>query len=155
MTRLLPAFLVAALLAACGATTPPASSVPASSQRSSTPVGSEAPSTSAEPEADGTFVRILGVVDCPGGCPVVTVSDAIAEAPAPTEIMEVTGVLFVEPDGDAWFCDGITDSSPPKCAGSRLAFEGQGVEELLAAGGGEQEGVRWTEPIPLLGEIHR
>ena len=66
----------------------------------------------------------------------------------------MTGVLYVEADGDAWFCDGIIESSPPQCAGSRLAFEGQGVEELLA-GGGEQDGVRWTEPTALLGEIHR
>jgi hypothetical protein len=151
MIRILPAVLITAMLAACGATAPDGSSAPPSP----TAVASEPPATSAEPEAAGTFVRILGVVDCPGGCPVVTVSDAIAEAPAPGEIMEVTGVLFVEPDGDAWFCDAITESSPPQCAGSRLAFEGQGVEELLGTGGGEQDGVRWTEPIPLLGEIHR
>ena len=154
MNRILAALLVAAMLAACGATTPPASSALASEPPSSELIASEAPPASAEPQSDGTFVRILGVVDCPGGCPVVTVSDAIDEAPAPTEIMEVTGVLFVEADGDAWFCDRITGSSPPECAGSRLAFEGQGVEELLA-GGEERDGVRWTEPIPLLGEIHR
>ena len=154
MTRVLPALVIATLLASCGGAVPAAESSVAGSTPSPMPVASEAPPTSAEPEADGTFVRILGVVDCPGGCPVVTVSDAIAEAPAPTDIMEVTGVLFVEADGDVLFCDGITDSSPPQCAGSRLAFEGQGVEELLA-GGGEQDGVRWTEPIPLLGEIHR
>ena len=153
MTRIVLALLVAAMLAACGQTAPPVSSAIASSA-SPTAVPSEAPSASAEPEADGTFVRVLGIVDCPGGCPVVSVSDAIAEAPAPTEIMEVTGVLYVEADGDAWFCDAVTESSPPQCAGSRLAFEGQGVEELLA-GGEEQDGVRWTEPIPLLGEIHR
>ena len=153
MSRVLPALVITTVLASCGGTAPAESSAAASTP-SPTPAVSEAASTSPEPESDGTFVRILGIVDCPGGCPVVTVSDAIAEGPAPTEIMEVTGVLFVEADGDAWFCDAITESSPPQCAGSRLAFEGQGVEELLA-GGGEQDGVRWTEPIALLGEIHR
>ena len=151
MTRILPALLVAAALAACGSTAPDEPSAAASSP-SLRPAASEVPSASLEPEADGTFIRILGIADCPAGCPVVTVTDALAEAPGPGEIMEVTGVLFVEPDGDAWFCDAITESSPPRCAGSRLAFEGQGVEELLADGG-EQDGVRWSEPIPLLGEI--
>ena len=61
----------------------------------------------------------------------------------------------IQPDGTGWYCEMLTDSAPPQCAGERLEFEG--LDFLGAAGPGEGfeelDGVRWSDEVQLLGEL--
>jgi hypothetical protein len=94
-------------------------------------------------------------MDCPGGCPSYSIPEAIALPRTPGEPMLVNGYLLIEPDGSGWYCETLTDSAPPHCAGDRLEFDGLdlmgqiAVEELTE----ELDGVRWSEGLQFLGEV--
>ncbi len=96
-----------------------------------TPTAPDSPSPAAsasQVEAAGVFVFTPGVMDCPGNpgglCPSYTVAEAIAQPGQPGSPIIVHGYVLIEPDGTAWYCETLTDSAPPQCAGERLAFDG-------------------------------
>lgn len=121
-----------------------------------TPPGSPVPPASApQAESGGVFVFTPGVMDCPGNpgglCPSYTVAEAIAEPGQPGSPILVDGHMVIEPDGTGWYCETLTDSTPPQCAGERLAFDG--LDLVDPAMFEELEGVRWSEQVQLLGEV--
>ena len=122
----------------------------------STAADSPSPTASASPaEAGGVFVFTPGAIDCPGEpgglCPSYTVAEAIAEPGQPGSPLIVRGFVLIEPDGTGWYCETLTDSAPPQCAGERLAFDG--LDLLDPALFEELDGVRWSEEAQLLGEV--
>jgi hypothetical protein len=138
-------------LAACGGTPaehsagPSPTSAPAT--RTSEGASPTATPTKPDPTPAGHFVRVLGIMDCPGGCPSSSVSEALTEAGADVDPILVDGFLVVDDDGSVLFCEGLTDEVTPACEGERLAFEGQGAFELLA-------GAQWSDEVQLLGTVH-
>jgi hypothetical protein len=93
-------------------------------------------------------------MDCPGspdGCPSYTVGKAIAEPGQPGIPILVDGYVLIDPDGSGWYCETLTDSAPPQCAGARLAFDG--LDLMDPAAFEELDGVRWSEQVQLLGEV--
>jgi hypothetical protein len=142
-------------LAACGGAQPeprmPAGNAGVTSTAAATPadVASPAAATSgSDPTPAGRFVRVLGIMDCPGGCPSSTVREALTQPGADVDPgILVDGFLVVHDDGMVLFCEGLTEEATPRCAGERLVFEGQGALELLA-------GAQWSEELQLLGTVH-
>jgi hypothetical protein len=154
------------ILAGCGATSPeepsPSPTTPKRQTATPVPAGSPSPAASAsQPEAGGVFVFTPGVMDCPGEpgglCPSYTVAEAIAEPGQPGSPIIVRGYVLIEPDGTGWYCETLTNSAPPQCAGERLAFDGLdliGEADLVQHWGVEElEGVRWSDELQLLGEV--
>ena len=157
---------LAIIMAGCDATaseTPTPSSPALGSERaaaasetgSRTAPASPTPADSGPQVAPGgVFVFTPGIMDCPGspdGCPSYTVAEAIAEPGQPGIPIIVDGYVLIEPDGSGWYCQTLTDSSPPQCAGERLAFDG--LDLMGEAGLEELDGVRWSEQVQLLGEV--
>ena len=153
--------LIALLVVSCSTTPPSTPSPPQALQGdddlAASPEPTASPSEVAEPA--GTFVVTSGAMDCPGNpgglCPSYTVAEAIAVPRQPGIPIAVDGYVLIEPDGTGWYCETLTDSAPPHCAGERLEFEG--LDFLGAAGPGEGfeelDGVRWSEQVQLLGEV--
>lgn len=116
-----------------------------------------AAASASQAEAGGVFVFTPGVMDCPGNpggrCPFSTVAEAIAEPGQPGSPILVHGHVLIEPDGTGWYCEALTDSAPPRCAGERLAFDGLHLMDPAAFE--ELDGVRWSEQVGLLGEVTR
>jgi hypothetical protein len=85
MARVLPFVIVIALLVASCSTTPALPDGPSGDRQGlDLPASSETTaSPSAVGEPDGTFVFIPSAIDCPGGCPTVSVSEAVAEPGEP------------------------------------------------------------------------
>jgi hypothetical protein len=139
------------ILVGCGATV----------SETASPSPTAAAASASQAEAGGTFMFTPGAMDCPanpgGLCPSYTVAEAIAAAGQPGTPLIVDGYALIEPDGTAWYCEMLTDSTPPQCAGERLAFDGldvMGLEADLAAWGVEElDGVRWSDEVRLLGEV--
>jgi hypothetical protein len=100
-------------------------------------------------------------MDCPGEpgglCPAYSVAEAIAQPGQPGSPLIVRGHVLIEPDGTAWYCEMLTDSAPPQCAGQRLAFDGLdliGEADMVRGWGVEElDGVRWSDEVQLLGEV--
>ena len=65
-------------------------------------------------------------------CPSYTVAEAIDVPRQPGIPISVVGYVLIEPDGTGWYCETLTDSAPPQCAGERLEFEA--LDFLGAAG---------------------
>lgn len=107
------------------------------------------------PEPDGVFVFVPAVIDCPGGCPTSSVSEALAEPGMPGTPLLVDGAVLIEPDGSAWLCERLTDSSPPSCDGARLLFENIELyaPSLEANGVQESDGLRWLDDVTIPGEV--
>lgn len=160
------------ILVGCGATvsesSPPSPITPASETETATSTATSTAPDSPSPAASssqvaaaGVFIFTPGVMDCPGNpgglCPSYTVAEAIAAAGQPGTPIIVDGYVLIEPDGSAWYCETLTDSVPPRCAGVRLAFDGlelMGEGDLVQYWGvEEQDGVRWSEQVQLLGEV--
>jgi hypothetical protein len=148
------------ILVGCGATVSESPSrnptTPVSETATSTAPDSPSPAASAsQVEAGGVFVFTPGIMDCPGSpgglCPSYTVAEAIAVPRQPGIPILVDGYVLIEPDGTAWYCETLTDSAPPQCAGERLAFDG--LELMDPAGFEDLDGVRWSEQVQLLGEV--
>jgi hypothetical protein len=124
---------LAIILVGCGTTI---SEVPSPSpttleSETATTAAPDSPSPAAsasQAEAGGVFVFTPGAMDCPGNpgglCQSYTVAEAIAAAGQPGTPLIVDGYVLIEPDGTAWYCEALTDSAPPQCAGERLAFDG-------------------------------
>ena len=147
----------ALVMTGCGVT-PPGSTSTQSSTSSPADTGASPGATAsatAEAEADGVFVFVPAVIDCPGGCPESSISEALAEPGTPGTPMLVNGAVLIEADGSAWFCERLSEDSPPSCEGSRLLFENaedygpslevNGVQEL--------DGVRWLDDVTITGEV--
>lgn len=148
------------VLVGCGATvseTPsPSVTTRESETAPSTAPDSPSPAASASHiEAGGVFVFTPGVMDCPGNpgglCPSYTVTEAIAQPRQPGIPIIVDGYVLIERDGTGWYCETLTDSAPPQCAGERLAFDG--LDLMGEAGFEELDGVRWSEQVRFLGEV--
>jgi hypothetical protein len=103
--------------------------------------------TAPAPTPSGRFARVLGIVDCPGGCPSFSVSEALAQPGADVDPVLVDGFLFVDGDGSILLCESLGDDATATCSGTRLLFEGQGALELL-------EGASWSDELQLLGTVH-
>ena len=132
----------------------------ASATAASTAPKSPSPAASAsQAEVAGVFVVTPGAMDCPGEpgglCPSYTVAEAIDVPRQPGISISVVGYVLIEPDGTGWYCETLTDSAPPQCAGERLEFEA--LDFLGAAGPDEGfqelDGVRWSDEVQLLGEV--
>jgi hypothetical protein len=106
-------------------------------------------------EADGIFVFVPAVIDCPGGCPTSSVRQALAEPGTPGTPLLVDGAVLIEPDGSAWFCERLTDDSPPSCDGARLLFENAELyaPSLEANGAQELDGLQWLDDVTIPGEV--
>ena len=149
------------ILAGCGAavfeTASPIPTTPESQSATTTAPDRPSPAASAsQAEAGGVFVFTPGIMDCPGtpdGCPSYTVAEAIAEPGQLGIPILVDGYVLIEPDGTGWYCETLTDSAPPQCAGERLAFDG--LDLMDPATFEELDGVRWSEQVQLLGEVTR
>jgi hypothetical protein len=100
-------------LAACG-TAPPAPR--ATGSETATPF-----STAPAPTPSGRFARVLGIMDCPGGCPSFSVSEALAQPGAEVDPILVDGFLFVHDDGSILLCEGLSDDVTPTCSGTRVS----------------------------------
>ena len=144
------------LLAACGAASSdrtagpngvsPSQDSPAATTVTQSPGPSRA-SAEPSPAPAGRFARVLGVMDCPGGCPSFSVSRALTQPGADVDPILVDGFLVVDDDGTVLLCDAVADTLTGGCAGERLLFDGQGALELLA-------GAEWSEELQLLGTVH-
>jgi hypothetical protein len=141
-------------LAACGTAPPaPRATGEVNLDPGSTPTdarGSDAATpfpTASEPTPSGRFTRVLGIMDCPGGCPSFSVSEALTQPGADVDPILVNGFLFIEDDGSILLCESLGDDATPTCSGTRLLFDGQGALELL-------EGASWSDELQLLGTIH-
>lgn len=151
---------LAIVMVGCGGTVSgsrsPSPTTPEGETATSTAAGSPSPTASAFPaEAGGVFVFTPGIMDCPGEpgglCPSYTVAEAIVEPGQPGNPLIVRGFVLIEPDGTGWYCQTLTDSAPPQCAGQRLAFDG--LDLMDPAMFEELDGVRWSEEAQLLGEV--
>ena len=146
----------------CAGATPTPSEAPshAPSQAVGESLGSSPDATvSPRPAAEtgGTFVFIPSVIDCPEGCPIFSVSEALAEPQFPGVPITIRGAVVIEPDGSAWLCERLTGGSPPACDGVRLEFENIELwaptpSSLEDNGGQELDGVRWLE-VRINGEV--
>jgi hypothetical protein len=117
------------------------------------PAATGSPRSVAEP--DGVFVFVPAVIDCPGGCPTSSVSQALAEPGTPGTPLLVDGAVFIEPDGSAWLCERLTGDSPPSCDGASLRFENADLyaPSLEANGVQELDGFRWLDGVTIPGEV--
>jgi hypothetical protein len=120
---------------------------------SASPAATGSPRSVAEP--DGVFVFVPAVIDCPGGCPTSSVSQALAEPGTPGTPLLVDGAVFIEPDGSAWLCERLTGDSPPSCDGASLRFENVDLyaPSLEANGVQELDGFRWLDDVTIPGEV--
>jgi hypothetical protein len=118
-----------------------------------TPDATGAATSVAEP--DGVFMFVPAVIDCPGGCPTSSVSQALAEPGTPGTPLLVDGAVLIEPDGSAWFCERLTEDSPPSCDGARLLFDNIELyaPSLEANGVQELDGLRWLDDVTIPGEV--
>lgn len=153
-------FVIALLVASCSTTPPPTHAPSQASQGvddlAVSPEATASPSDVAEP--DGTFVFTPAAIDCPGGCPTSSVSEALAEPGMPGIPLLVDGAVLIEPDGSAWLCERLTADSPPSCDGARLLFENLELfapspQDLEALGVQELGGFRWLSDVTLPGEV--
>lgn len=152
--------MLSIILAGCGATgseePSPSPTTPKRQTATPTPADSPSPAASAsQPEAVGVFVFTPGVMDCPGEpgglCPSYTVAEAITAPGQPGSQLIVRGHVLIKPDGTGWYCETLTDSAPPQCAGERLEFHG--LDLVDPAMFEELDGVQWSEQVQLLGEV--
>ena len=141
---------LALVVTGCGLTT---SSPTDAGDLPASPDATASPTSVAEP--DGTLVFVPAIIDCPGGCPSSSVSEALAEPGTPGTPLLVDGAVLIEPDGSAWLCERLTDDSPPSCDGARLLFENIELyaPSLEANGVQELEGVQWLDNVTIPGEV--
>jgi hypothetical protein len=146
---LLLALIAVLALAACS---PSASGSPDASEGAP----SAAPSASEAAAAAGTITLPDegAAVDGPG----VSITDALETAG--TEPLLVNGILLQDADGGLWFCESLSDASPPACEGTYLQVENfpEDAPELDPAnadvtGLQEEDGVVWLEDHQLYGVV--
>lgn len=150
---------VALVMTGCGVTvsSPTDPPSPSTSQAVAEPPASS--DLSASPpsvvDPDGTFVFVPAAIDCPGGCPTSSVSEALAEPGVAGTPLLVEGAVLIDPDGSAWFCEGLSEDSPPLCNGARLLFDNAELyaPSLEANGVQELDGVRWLDHVTIPGEV--
>jgi hypothetical protein len=157
MHRLLSLGL-ALVVTGCGVTMSSPTNAPslATSQAEELPASPDAtasPRSAAEP--DGIFVFVPAIIDCPGGCPTSSVSQALPEPGTPGTPMLINGAVLIESDGRAWLCERLTEDSPPSCDGARLLFENVELyaPSLEANGVRELDGLRWLDDVTIPGEV--
>jgi hypothetical protein len=151
---------VALVMTGCGVTvsSPTDSQSPSTSQAVAEPPASSDRTASPPPsvvEADGTFVFVPAAIDCPGGCPSSSVSEALAEPGVAGTPLLVEGAVLIDPDGSAWFCEGLSEHSPPLCSGARLLFDNVELyaPSLEVNGVQELDGVQWLDDVTIPGEV--
>jgi hypothetical protein len=150
---------VAVVMTGCGVTvsSPTDSSSPSTSQAAAEPPASSdlTASPQSDVEPDGMFVFVPAAIDCPGGCPTSSVVEALAEPGVAGTPLLVEGAVLIDPDGSAWFCEGLTDDSPPLCNGARLLFDNVELygPSLEANGVQELDGVQWLDDVTIPGEV--
>ena len=137
MKRLTSLMLLIVLLAACAAQGDP-----------DDPTDNDGTPPSSLPSGEAPVLVIAG--GAPGDGPGLTVAEALTHGPT-DDLVTVTGALFIDADGTVRLCDAIAESFPPQCGGDRIVVEGLDLDDIDDIQ--EENGVRWSESITLLGSV--
>jgi hypothetical protein len=117
---------------------------------------STAPSASEAAAAAGTITLPDdgAAVDGPG----ISITEAL-ETAGPEPLL-VNGILLQDADGNLWFCESLSDASPPACDGTYLQVENYpedapdlDPENADVTGLQEEDGVIWLEDHQLYGVV--
>jgi hypothetical protein len=117
---------------------------------------STAPSASEAAAAAGTITLPDdgAAVDGPG----ISITEAL-ETAGPEPLL-VNGTLLQDADGNLWFCESLSDASPPACEGTYLQVENfpedapeLDPENADVTGAQEEDGVIWLEDHQLYGVV--
>jgi hypothetical protein len=115
-----------------------------------------APSASEAAAAAGTITLPDdgAAVDGPG----ISITEAL-ETAGPEPLL-VNGILLQDADGNLWFCESLSDASPPACDGTYLSVENYpddapdlDPENADVTGLQEADGVVWLEDHQLYGVV--
>ncbi len=110
--------------------------------------GCAAPGSATPPPGGSTGLPVLTIVDAIPEAPALQVGQALGvSADLP---IRVTGALFVDGDGTVLLCSAIAESFPPQCAGDRIEILGldlAGVELDTA------DDVSWAESVEVVGTV--
>ena len=145
---------MALMLSACGGTT---------ASGTFGDVGEDLPPPSTSGAASDAVDVAEFIVDTSGAVasgPGIGLAEAIAAAGSATQPTLVNGTLLMDTEGTIWFCEAITEATPPSCGEPRVRVANypEGTADWNIAQGeaiGLQEagGVLWREGAQLYGTI--